>query len=51
MQVFWPHILEFLIPKHLLNAVGVVSKSAIYLAKKMKNEDCYDLEVDFEKHS
>lgn len=50
-QIFWPHILEFLIPEHLTNAVGVVSKCATYLATKEKEEESSGYEVDFEKHS
>lgn len=49
-MVFWPHVLEFLIPEHLTNAVGVVCKSATYLGTRKKDEHCTDYEVDFEKH-
>ncbi|XP_064611998.1 maestro heat-like repeat-containing protein family member 1 [Liolophura sinensis] len=47
-SVLWPYLLELVIPETYTDAAGTLCKSLAYLAKKKREENADDFEIDFE---
>lgn len=46
--MLWPYLLELAIPEPYTDAAGTLCKSLAYLAKKKREENADDFEIDFE---
>ena len=47
LQVLWPYLLEFIVPVQYMGAVGIVSRCIADIAKKKREEEADDYELNF----
>ena len=51
LQVLWPYLLEFLVPVQYMRAVSIVSRCIADIAKKKREAEADDYELNFDELS
>ena len=51
LQVLWPYLLEFIVPVQYMKAVGIVSRCIADIAKRKREAEADDYELNFDELS
>ena len=51
LQVLWPYLLEFLVPVQYMRAVSIVSRCIADIAKRKREAEADDYELNFDELS